>query len=82
MLFGNFAIVGSAGGQRRGEFLEVVIKLLIVQEDPVVVVVAIEAVLDGSDGLGDLPNVGVAGEGDECRIGPLGAVRPDVWGFF
>lgn len=81
MLCRNLAIVGVAGSQRRGELLEVIIKLLIIQEDPIVVEVAIEAVLDGSNGLGDLPEVGVAGKGDKGRIDSLAAVGSDILCF-
>lgn len=81
MLFGDLAIVGVAGGQRCGEFLEILIKLFIVKEDPIVVIVTIEAVLDGPDGLGDLPEVGVAGEGNKGRIDSLAAVGSDILCF-
>lgn len=81
MLFGNFAVVCGTGSQRGGQLLEVLVEFLIVQENPVVVVVAIEAILDISDGFGDLPNVRVAGEGDKGRIDPLTAVRSDILWF-
>ena len=81
VLFRNLAIVSGAGSQRGGELLKIVIELLIVQEDPIVVVVAIEAIFNGPNGLGDVPDIGVAGKGNECRIDPLTAVRADIVWF-
>lgn len=54
--------------QRRGELLEVVIEWLIVQEDPVVMIVPVEAVLNLPDGFGDFPDIGVAGQSDKRGI--------------
>ena len=81
VLFGNLAIVCGAGSQRGGELLKIVIELLIVQEHPVVVVIAIEAIFNGPNGLGDVPDIGVAGKGNKCRIDPLTAVRADIVWF-
>jgi hypothetical protein len=68
MLLGDLAILGRSGNQRSGDLLELVVKLVIVEEDPVVVELAVEAVLDVANRLGDLPDVGVASEGDKGRV--------------
>lgn len=56
----NAAIKGVTGHERSGEFLKVIVEVFIVQEDPIVVVIAIEAVLDRANGLGNFPEVRVA----------------------
>lgn len=62
------AVVSGTGHQRSGQLLELVVKVLVVQENPIIVVVAVEAVLDGADRLGDIPDVAVAGEGDKGGV--------------
>lgn len=68
VLVGDDAVMRVSGNQRRGDLLELVVELLVVQEDPVVVVIPVETVLDLSNGLGDVPHIGVACQGDKCRI--------------
>ena len=68
MLLWNLAILGLSRHERRCNPLEFVVELVIVQEHPVVVELAVEAVLDVANGLGDLPDVGIAGEGDEGSV--------------
>ena len=65
VLFGNLAVLGLAGHKSRCNLLELVVELVVVEENPVVVELAVEAVFDLADGLGDFPDIGVAGEGDE-----------------
>jgi len=64
----DLTIVGLSRYKRRGHLLKCGIKWLVVEENPVVVVPAIEAVLDLADGLCNLPNVGVTGQGDKGSI--------------
>src|SRR5690242_2732190 len=68
VLLGDFAVLCLAGDQRGCDLLELVVEVVIVQEDPVVVELAVEAVLNVTDGLGDLPDILVASEGDEGRV--------------
>jgi len=64
----DLAVPRAAGGERRGDFDKGVVEVGVVEEDPVVVVGVVEAVLDLADGAGDLPDVAVAGEGYEGRV--------------
>lgn len=57
-----------AGDQCGGQFLELVIELIVVQEYPIIVVVVVEAVFDCSNGLDHIPKVGIAREGDKGGI--------------
>lgn len=68
MLRGDQTIVRLAGDERRCDFLEGIIEGLVVQEDPVVVVVAVETVLHLPDRLRDLPDVRVPGQCHEGGI--------------
>ena len=77
VLCGNLAILGGAGHKRGGDLLELVAEVVVVEEDPVVVELAVEAVFDLADGLGNLPDVGVTGEGDK---GCVHAVAGDSGG--
>ena len=49
MFFGDFAVVRGARDEGRGDFLEGVVEGFVVEEDPVVVVVAVESVFDAAD---------------------------------
>lgn len=49
MFLWNDAIMGGTGNQSRGDLFEFVIKLLIIQEYPIIMVVAIEAIFDTPD---------------------------------
>lgn len=64
----NLAIVRLAGNKGGGDLLEGVVERLIVEEDPVVVVAAVEAVLDRADRLCNFPYIGVASQGDKGGI--------------
>ena len=64
----DLAIECLAGNKGGGDLLEGVIEGLIVEEDPVVVVAAVEAVLDRADRLCNFPNIGVASQGDKGGI--------------
>ena len=68
VLLGDLAVSGLAGSQGGCDLLEGVVKRLVVEEDPIVVVGVVEAILDLADGAGNLPDVAVAGEGDKCGI--------------
>ena len=57
MLLGDLAILGLAGNQRAGDLFEFVVEIVVVEEDPIVVELAVEAVLDVADRLGNLPDV-------------------------
>lgn len=68
VLFRNEAVVGGSRDECRGDLLEGLIKRLVVQEYPVVVVVPVEAILHLSDGSGHVPHVVVAGQCHKGRI--------------
>lgn len=68
VLGSNLSIERVAGHEGSGDLLEGGVKGLVVKEDPVVVVAAIEAILDLTNRLGNLPDVAVTGEGDEGGI--------------
>lgn len=61
----DLAVVCLAGNKGGGDLLEGVVERLVVEEDPVVVVAAVEAVLDRADRLCNFPNIGVASQGDK-----------------
>ena len=61
VLLGDEAVVRVSRHHRRGEFLELLVKRFIVQEDPVIVIVSVESILDLSNGMGQFPDVLVAG---------------------
>ncbi len=68
VLLGNLAIVGFSGCQGCCNLLECVIKGLVVKEDPVVIIAAVETILDLSNGLGNIPNIAVASQSNKCSI--------------
>lgn len=68
VLLGDLAIESLAGNERCGDLFESVIKGIVVQKDPVVVVSSVEAVLNLTDGASNLPDVAVSGESDESGI--------------
>lgn len=68
VLLGNLAIESLAGNERCSDLLECSIKGLVVQEDPIVVVSSVEAVLNLADGAGNLPDIGISGQSDESGI--------------
>lgn len=68
VLLRNEAVVGGSRDERRGDLLESLIKRLVVEENPVVVVVPVEAVLHLSNGFGHVPHVVVAGQCHKGRI--------------
>lgn len=69
VLLGNFAIERFAGHEGGGHFLESIVEWLIVQEDPVVIIAAVEAIFNLSDGFRELPHVAVPCQGDERGVG-------------
>ncbi|TKW55601.1 hypothetical protein CTA1_12336 [Colletotrichum tanaceti] len=68
MLLRDLAIDRLARDKRGSDLLEGGIERFVVQKDPVIVVAAVEAVLNLTNGTGDVPNVRVAGEGDEGSV--------------
>lgn len=73
VLLVNLSISRSAGCQGGRDLLERFVKVVIVQEDPIVVVGVVEAVLDLADRSGDLPHIAVAGKCDK------GGVHARAW---
>jgi len=57
MFDGDLSIVGLARDQRSGDLDELVIEWLVVQKDPIVIIIPVESVFNLSDGAGDLPNI-------------------------
>ena len=68
VLLGDLAILCVSGSQGRSDLLELVVKGLVVQEDPVVVELLVEAVFDLANGTSNLPNVRVAGKSNEGGV--------------
>lgn len=68
VLLGDLAITGLAGNEGGRDPLELVVEVVVVEEDPVVVELAVEAVLDMADGLGNLPDILVAGKRNKGRV--------------
>lgn len=68
VLLGNQTIVSLTRAERGGDLLELLIEGLVVEEDPVVVVSAVETILDLSNGLGNLPDVLVSSKSDKCSV--------------
>jgi hypothetical protein len=64
----DLSIVSRAGNKRCGDLLESLVKWLIIQEDPIVVELSIETILDLTNGASNLPQVGVTGKSDEGSI--------------
>lgn len=67
----NLSIVCFSRNQRSSNLLECLVERLVVQENPVVVELPVEAVLDLADRAGDLPQIGVAGESDKGSVHAL-----------
>lgn len=68
MLLGDLAILCLARNQRGGDLYELVVEIVVVKKDPVVVELAVEAVLDVTDRFGNLPDVRVTGKRYEGRV--------------
>lgn len=71
VLLGDASILGLAGNEGRCDPLELVVEIFVVEEDPVVVEFAVEAILDVANGLCNLPDVLVTGERDESGVHAL-----------
>jgi hypothetical protein len=76
MLFRDLAVMRLPRHERGGDTLEFLVEGLVVEEDPVVVVVAVEAIFDLADGPGDFPEIRVAGQ---CHKGGINALA-GCWG--
>ena len=61
-------IVRISRDERRGEFLKIIVKFLVIQKDPVIVVVAVEAVLDLPDRPCHVPDIFIASQRHKCGI--------------
>lgn len=68
MLGGNLAVVGGSRDQGRGHLLEGRVEGLVIEKDPVVVVAAVESVLDLSDRSCNLPYIRVSRKGHKGRV--------------
>lgn len=77
MLLSDLAIVRRSGDQGRGDLLECRIEWLVVEEDPVVVVAAVETVLDLTDRACNIPHIRVTGQGHESCIHARAGCRAD-----
>lgn len=68
VLLGYFAVMGSARRQSGRDLFEFVIEVVIVEENPVIVVIAIKSVFDLMDGISDLVDVMVTSECNEGGV--------------
>ena len=68
VLLPDLPVACTPGGEGGGYLFERLVEAVVVEEDPVVVVVFVEAVLDLPDAAGDFPDVAVAREGDEGGV--------------
>lgn len=71
MLFGNLAIFCSSRHERGCNLFELVVEIIVVQENPVVVELAVEAVFNVANRLGNLPDILVTCEGDKGSVHAL-----------
>jgi hypothetical protein len=71
VLLGDEPILRLSAHKRRSNLLEIIVERFVVQENPVVMELAVETVLYVTNRLCDLPDVLVASKGDESGIGPL-----------
>ena len=75
VLLRNEAIVCLARHERRGHFLEIIIERFVIQEDPVIIVVPIEAIFNLADGSCNLPQVRVPSQRYEGGIDSVARCR-------
>lgn len=68
VLLRNQTIVSLTRAERSGDLLELLIERLVVEENPVVVVSTVEAILNLADGLSNLPDVLVTSKSDKCSV--------------
>ena len=68
LFFRNKTIVCFARDERSRDAFEIVVKRLVVEEHPVVVIIPVESILDLANRPSNLPCIGVPGECDERRI--------------
>lgn len=80
MLRRNNSVLCLSTDQSGGDFLKLCVKGLVIQEDPVIVKLAVETILDMSDGLGDVPDIRVPRQSDECSICTISG--EGCWGEF
>jgi hypothetical protein len=75
VLLGDPAVLCLARDEGGGDALEFVVKVIVIEEDPVVVELAVEAVLDLADRVGNVPDVRIAGKGDKGSVHALARGR-------
>lgn len=88
VFFADLAVPRPPGDEVGSDLLEVVVEFGVVEEDPVVVEVAVEAVFDLADAAGDVPGVSITSKGDKGGVdaaagvgdGEVGVVVPGVGG--
>lgn len=68
VLLWNKSVSGLARGESAGDLLERVVKLLVVQEYPIIVVLVVESVLDLADRTRNLPYIRIARKRDKGRV--------------
>ena len=71
VLLWNLSIVRLSRNQRSSDLLERLVERLVVEENPVVVELPVEAVLDLADRAGNLPQIGIASKSDEGSVHAL-----------
>lgn len=64
----NEAVVGLSRHKSAGEPFEFIVEFFVVQEDPVIVVISVEAILDFSNRFGDFIEIAISCQRHECRI--------------
>jgi len=68
VLLGDLAVLCLARHERRCDLFELIVEIIIIEEDPVVVELAVEAVFDLADRLGNIPYVRVASKRYEGSV--------------
>jgi len=64
----NQTIMSLTRAEGSGDLLELLIERLVVEENPVIVVSAVETILNLANGLGNFPNILVTGESDKSSV--------------
>jgi len=68
VLFRNLTIMSLAGDERGRDLLERLIERLVVEKNPVIIVIPVEPVFDLPDGPCNLPDVRVSGQSYKSGI--------------
>lgn len=86
VLLGYLRIVGGARDEGGRHLLELLVKGLIVEEDPIIMVLAVEPILDLPNRAGDFPQVRVSRQRNKGSVHSLascsggGKARARIWG--